>query len=267
MTESLRHQVFQELSAQRDELRRREAAGDSQPACRVRRSGPAGRAERRARAMEDELVARHAHPQDRGGVLVAMAVDFREQERDLVHEAKLPRPLVEKAADPVAGLADGNGKIGSRSQDRFGIRQRVAQLDRGVAIRGAKVIDDEMARDAAQPGIDVRDRGPAVIGARKKQRLLRDVRGVGGIRDEAQDERVEPLDRVRRELARGRPPRNRANRSVRAATARRRSRGRLSRDRQHSRIAGRQAPPFRRDKDAAEVGTNVARQQSNITPL
>src|SRR3954467_12743974 len=98
--------------------------------------------------MEDELVARNAHSQERGGVLVAMAVDVREQERDLVHEAELPRRLVEEAVDPLPGLADGNGKIGSRSQDRFGVRQRVAQLDGSVAIPGTKVIDDQMARDA-----------------------------------------------------------------------------------------------------------------------
>src|SRR3954451_21603634 len=100
--------------------------------------------------MEDELVARNAHSQERGGVLVAMAVDVREQERDLVHEAELPRRVVEEAANPLPGLADGNGKIGSRSQDRLGVRQRVAQLDGAVAIFGVEVNDDEMARDAAQ---------------------------------------------------------------------------------------------------------------------
>src|SRR3954467_9896654 len=103
--------------------------------------------------MEDELVARNAHSQERGGVLVAMAVDVREQERDLVHEAELPRRLVEEAEDPLAALPDRNGKIGSRLEDRFGVRQRVTQLDGVVPAPGVKVIDDEMARDAAQPGI------------------------------------------------------------------------------------------------------------------
>jgi hypothetical protein len=107
--------------------------------------------------MEDELAARHAHLQERGGVLVAMAIDVREQERDLVHEAELPRRTIEEPADPLPPLADGNGKIGSRSQDRFGVRQRVAQLDGAAAIGGAEVIDDEMPRDAAQPCIHVSD--------------------------------------------------------------------------------------------------------------
>src|SRR3954452_20962716 len=121
-------------------------------------------AHRRPRAMEDELVARHAHPQGSGGVLVAMAVDVREQQRDLVHEAELPRRLVEEAEDPLAALPDRNGKIGSRLQDGFAVRQRVAQLDAVVPAPGVKVIDDEMARDAAQPGIDVTDADSAAIG-------------------------------------------------------------------------------------------------------
>jgi len=202
--------------------------------------------------MEDELVARHAHLQDRGGVLVAMSVHVREQERDLMYEAELPGRVVEQAEEPLARLADGEGEIGSRSQDWFGVRQRVAQLDGAVAITGAKVIDDEMARDAAQPGIDVTDAAYALLGARDEQRLLRDVRGVGGIRDEALYERVEALDRVCRELARGLAPRSRANRSVR--TARRRSRGSVTRERQHAGNDG-DDPPWQTPSRAATYDT------------
>src|SRR3954468_16210259 len=158
--EPLRRQAFQELPAQRDELRRRERAAHSQPARGVGRSGLARRG---PRAMEDELVARYAHPQGSGGMLVAMAVDVREQERDLVDEGELPRRLVEEAEDPLAALPDCNGEIGSRLQDGFGVGQRVAELDRVVPAARVKVIDDEMARDAAQPGIDVTDAASAVI--------------------------------------------------------------------------------------------------------
>ena len=189
-----------------------------------------------------------------------MAVDVREQERDLVHETELPRRVVEQAAEPLARLADGEREIGSRSQDRFGVRQRFAQLDGAVTIPSAKVINDEMARDAAQPGIDVNDAGSAVFGPGKEQRLLRDVRGVGGVRDESLDERVEARNQLCRELARGLAPRSRANRSVR--TARRRSRGRVTRERQHAGNDGadpswQAALPRRRDVRYVEVGTKV----------
>src|SRR5207302_868235 len=65
--------------------------------------------------MQDELVAMKAHPQHRGRLLVAMAVDVREQDRDLVHEAELPGRVVEDAAEPFPALANGDGTIAWRA--------------------------------------------------------------------------------------------------------------------------------------------------------
>ena len=78
-----------------------------------------------------------------------MAVAVREQDRDLMQEAELPGRIVEEPVQPLARLLHGQGVVGSRSQIRFGVRQRVAQLHRVVAIAGPEVIDDEVARDAA----------------------------------------------------------------------------------------------------------------------